>query len=233
MAVRAGTGAAGRRCRSVWRDGMVMRFLAVVGAGTLGVCGLLVLLVLLVPTGPEKPRPVEAASSVPAAADPAPVTAAPLSPVRDVTTGLTVDRAEGAVPHVPAGPSTTAPALAIAPAPAEPEAPSNAAADAVREPQAPSAAEAVDTAVAPADEPLPSFADADPSPVGGPSSGDVTGSLADPVDASPQSDTAVAIPAAGRKWPKGAANCTSYRTYNPDTQTYRGFDGKVRSCRPL
>jgi hypothetical protein len=29
----------------------------------------------------------------------------------------------------------------------------------------------------------------------------------------------------------GASGCTNYKTYNPQTQTYRGFDGKTYDCR--
>jgi hypothetical protein len=29
---------------------------------------------------------------------------------------------------------------------------------------------------------------------------------------------------------QGSAGCTQYRTYNPQTQTYRGFDGKIYPC---
>jgi hypothetical protein len=35
--------------------------------------------------------------------------------------------------------------------------------------------------------------------------------------------------APGRASP-GSAGCTRYRTYDPTTQTYRGFDGTVRRC---
>lgn len=38
----------------------------------------------------------------------------------------------------------------------------------------------------------------------------------------------VAKPARPRS---GAAGCTSYKTYNAQTQTYRGFDGKTYDCR--
>jgi hypothetical protein len=31
---------------------------------------------------------------------------------------------------------------------------------------------------------------------------------------------------------RGSAGCTSYKTYNADTQTYRAFDGRVKPCRP-
>lgn len=31
---------------------------------------------------------------------------------------------------------------------------------------------------------------------------------------------------------RGAAGCTSYKSYNPATQTYRSFDGKIRECHP-
>jgi outer membrane biosynthesis protein TonB len=35
------------------------------------------------------------------------------------------------------------------------------------------------------------------------------------------------------RFPRGSAGCTRYKTYNPQTQTYRGYDGIVRPCRPL
>jgi hypothetical protein len=31
---------------------------------------------------------------------------------------------------------------------------------------------------------------------------------------------------------RGAAGCTGFKSYNPATQTYRSYDGKVRDCRP-
>lgn len=31
---------------------------------------------------------------------------------------------------------------------------------------------------------------------------------------------------------RGSAGCTSYKSYNPSTQTYRSFDGKIKDCRP-
>lgn len=31
-------------------------------------------------------------------------------------------------------------------------------------------------------------------------------------------------------WQPGAAGCTSYKTYNAQTQTYRATDGQVRQC---
>lgn len=43
-----------------------------------------------------------------------------------------------------------------------------------------------------------------------------------PVDLKPR--------AAGRQ--RGAAGCTGYKSYNPATQTYRSYDGKIRECRP-
>lgn len=33
-----------------------------------------------------------------------------------------------------------------------------------------------------------------------------------------------------RKERRGAANCQTYRTYNAKTRTYRSFDGRIRSC---
>lgn len=33
-----------------------------------------------------------------------------------------------------------------------------------------------------------------------------------------------------RKERRGAANCQTYRTYNAKTRTYRGYDGRIRSC---
>jgi len=37
----------------------------------------------------------------------------------------------------------------------------------------------------------------------------------------------------GTRFPKGSAGCSGYKTYNPQTQTYRGYDGIVRPCRPI
>jgi hypothetical protein len=34
-----------------------------------------------------------------------------------------------------------------------------------------------------------------------------------------------------RKRAVGSANCTHYRTYDPASGTYRGYDGRIRSCR--
>jgi cytoskeletal protein RodZ len=31
---------------------------------------------------------------------------------------------------------------------------------------------------------------------------------------------------------RGSAGCTSYKSYNPATQTYRSYDGKIKDCRP-
>lgn len=41
-------------------------------------------------------------------------------------------------------------------------------------------------------------------------------------------------PAAGRpaKTKPGQAGCQNYKSYNPATQTYRSFDGKIRDCKP-
>ncbi len=33
--------------------------------------------------------------------------------------------------------------------------------------------------------------------------------------------------------PRGALGCTQYRSYDPRTGTYRGFDGKVRECNAV
>ncbi len=41
-----------------------------------------------------------------------------------------------------------------------------------------------------------------------------------------------ATPAAARP-ARGAQGCTQYRTYDPRTGTYRGFDGKVRECNAV
>lgn len=44
----------------------------------------------------------------------------------------------------------------------------------------------------------------------------------------PVSATTAAEPAPPPR--KGAAGCTAYRTYDPDTRTYRGFDGRIHAC---
>ena len=50
------------------------------------------------------------------------------------------------------------------------------------------------------------------------------------LDEPPQAGAAA--PAAARP-PRGAQGCTQYRTYDPRTGTYRGFDGKVRECNAV
>jgi hypothetical protein len=45
-----------------------------------------------------------------------------------------------------------------------------------------------------------------------------------------QSQTPSRVVFSGRA-PRGTAGCTGYRTYDPRTQTYRGFDGQVHDCR--
>lgn len=55
-----------------------------------------------------------------------------------------------------------------------------------------------------------------------------TQSVALDTPAAPVEGDGVAKPARSRP---GAAGCTSYRTYNAQTQTYRGFDGKTYDCR--
>ena len=69
----------------------------------------------------------------------------------------------------------------------------------------PSAAAA--RAPAPAPAPQPVALDAPPSPIDGDN------------------------PTRPAKSRSGAAGCTNYKTYNAQTQTYRGFDGKTYDCR--
>ena len=35
-----------------------------------------------------------------------------------------------------------------------------------------------------------------------------------------------------QRFAPGAAGCTTFSTYDPRTQTYRGFDGRTHECRP-
>lgn len=50
--------------------------------------------------------------------------------------------------------------------------------------------------------------------------------------AAPATDDAPAAAQPEGRFPKGSLGCTRYKTYDAQTQTYRGFDGVVRPCRP-
>ncbi len=47
--------------------------------------------------------------------------------------------------------------------------------------------------------------------------------------AEPEATMAAAPASQGRP---SAARCTAFKTYNPASQTYRGYDGKIRDCKP-
>ncbi|HUG60617.1 MAG TPA: hypothetical protein VMP03_02155 [Methylomirabilota bacterium] len=55
---------------------------------------------------------------------------------------------------------------------------------------------------------------------------------AEPAKADDPEETAATEQQSGSKFPTGAAGCTKYKTYNPETQTYRGFDGLIHACKP-
>jgi hypothetical protein len=71
-----------------------------------------------------------------------------------------------------------------------------------------------------------------PAPAAAPSPDDF-GVMAD--EAQPDPGIAQGEPkpqrAAGRGQ-RGAAGCTQFKSYNPATQTYRSFDGKIKECHP-
>lgn len=118
--------------------------------------------------------------------------------------------AQAARPAPPAVPEATVPAAPSGPAPA-----------AERSPQDGAPALAGASVVPPA----PAVQSQNPAPA------DTFGVIAD--DASP--DTAADARAATRsagKGQRGAQGCTQYKSYNPQTQTYRSFDGKIKDCRP-
>jgi hypothetical protein len=92
-------------------------------------------------------------------------------------------------------------------------------------PQAPALeALAPPPAAAPAPVPVPAEAAAPRTPVATEPVGLDTEIMVD----EPQPDPPRGRPARQR----GAAGCTGFKSYNPATQTYRSYDGKVRDCRP-
>ncbi len=166
----------------------MQRFLAILGAGMLGVLALWLALVWLAPGGTVEPTPQASRRDAPAAGAPK---------LRDVT----VDPTPTTVPKA-AAPAT-----------------------------APEADAPVRPAVAPASPPVPAPAEprqnADSAlPGADVPAGDQTATV-DQVEG----DAAPAQP--GDRFPRGSAGCTRYKTYNPETQTYRAYDGTIRPCRPL
>jgi BA14K-like protein len=162
----------------------MQRFLAIVGAGILGVVALWLALVSFAVQAPTDPpahdnRRSSGASVAPKLRD---VTVNPAP-----TTGPRV-AAPAAVPKIDPPAGAAAPAASPAPAPQDPQPGA-----------APGAAAPVDEQTATVD----------------PTEGD-------------------AVPGtAGTRFPRGSAGCTRYKTYDPETQTYRGYDGIVRPCRPI
>jgi hypothetical protein len=128
------------------------------------------------------------------------------------------------------------------PKPLASAAPSSAKPQAAPLPPAPQAAPAVPPAAVPAPVPeqsaVQALVPADPTPralVRAPSPA--------PTPVEPQLSTASATDDPGIDAPadpkprgaarqRGSAGCTSYKSYNAATQTYRSFDGKIRECHP-
>jgi hypothetical protein len=189
-----------------WREnGWMQRFLAIVGAGMLGVLALWLALVWL------SPRPTEPPAQESRRGSPADV--APK--LRDVT----VDPAPATLPKVdtPAtAPKFDGRAATALPAPMPEAAP-------------PSPPGQPQTQATPKAEPAPS-PQASPNPQASPSREMPADQETATVDGT-EGDAAPAKP--GTRFPRGAAGCTRYKTYNPQTQTYRGYDGIVRPCRPI
>ncbi len=72
----------------------------------------------------------------------------------------------------------------------------------------------------------------DPAPVRNPAAAARRNAAPD-ADTTATADAGAAEPAAQpekRRPRKGAARCETYRTYNAQTKTYRGYDGRIRSC---
>ena len=158
----------------------MLRYLAIIGAGILGIIALWVALILVVPAAPPPPTADKVGPAPTAGETPKPreMMARP---------GLTPapDPARTAVPPpLPEPTKQVPPPIPAAPIPPEPE----------------------------------------PQP-------QVTPGPEDPPDRQPAAAEAAA-PTEPR-FPKGSAGCTRYKTYDAQTQTYRGYDGVVRPCRPM
>ncbi len=193
---------------------MILRLLAVIGAGAIVVFVLLTVSTFYVVDGEDHGRTAASSPAVDMrdqlrkAATPAPAKRATDPAVR---------------------PAVAAPAI-VAPAPAAPAA--------VAAPAAPSAPPSMDTPVqAYAAEPPSPAADAFDGATG--PGGDDTGALgaaptpapaARAVGAPDKVADQTASEPEKRRPRKGAARCETYRTYNAETKTYRGFDGKIKSC---
>jgi hypothetical protein len=217
--------------------------LTAIGAGTAAICGLLLVLILMTPVQPTRPPvpEVAAAAREDRVPDPAPrpvvVPAVRLQPapaaasqpaVRDVTRD----------PHV----NGTPPVAAVAPdGDAGPEATGSTlplrGSVAVEEEAAPAAVDPQ-----PAPDAVEAYADPDPAPdpALAPAAPADEGPLvllpgSEPAAPAAEGQPAATAEAAGGepRFPPGKGGCTKYRTYNPETQTYRGFDGKIHECKPL
>jgi hypothetical protein len=60
----------------------------------------------------------------------------------------------------------------------------------------------------------------------------VTGALSDPTDEPASSPAPATAPAKKVKTAKGGLLCTTFRSYNAESGTYKGLDGKVHDCKP-
>lgn len=191
---------------------MLVKLASVIGAGTLVVLALWGWVLIAAPR--VQPLPVERAGAA------APVSAPKL---RDVT----------AQPHTTSPPQFQSIAAKPAPIPPAAPAPLPAAAAAPVAVAAPVPVVPTTRDIGPAAAPAPA-APAPPPPGAEdtPRGADVAQGAAepDPGPADDAPDTAAPAAAAGAPAPH-SARCQRYRTYNPTTQTYRGFDGVVHPCR--
>lgn len=199
---------------------VLVRLASIIGAGTLVVLALWGWVLIAAPSVPNlSPGDKTGTAAIPAGPKLRDVTAQPHTTSPPQVVSITPAKP-------PAKPATTAaPVAAPVPAAAPATSPSSAPVAApVLVPAAPAAPVPAPTTrdIAPVPAtPAPAAPDAAEKP----NDPDVAQAAPDPAD-DPAPDTTQ--PAAGSAH---SARCQRYRTYNPTTQTYRGFDGVTHPCR--